>query len=220
MDKKTKISYTLITTALKPIFKFWYNPHIIGKENIPKKGGVVIACNHKHIMDQCLTVCATHRPISYMAKSEYFSGHFARFFKLTGCICVNRNGDDEAAKLEANEVLKKGDALGIFPEGTRNKTDDILMPFKYGAASLACKNNAMILPVAVTGDYCFRSKTLCVRIGKPFSAKDMTIQAVNEKLYSEILNLIFENLKDGFGSVNEYIKAENLIDNTSFPKNA
>lgn len=211
MNKKEAIGFTTATTILKPIFKAWYTPKIIGKKNIPKNGSVVIACNHKHIMDQCLVICATHRPISYMAKSEYFQGHFAWFFKMTGCICVNRNGNDVQAKKEAKKVLTNGGALGIFPEGTRNRTDKLLTDFKYGAASLACKSNALILPVAVTGDYEMHSKTLAARIGKPFSTENLTPQQANEKLKTEITKLILENLNDGFGSVDEYIRAEELL---------
>lgn len=208
MKKKSDLGFCAVTTILKPIFRLWYTPKIYGKENIPKKGAVVIACNHKHIMDQCLVICATRRPISYMAKSEYFKGRFAWFFRLTGCICVNRNGDDKQAKQEANKVLANGGALGIFPEGTRNRTDFLLTDFKYGAASLACKNNALLLPVAVTGDYSFRSKTLAARIGKPFCVQGMTVSEANDKLKNEIISLINENLADGYGSLDEYVKLQ------------
>lgn len=208
MNTKEKIGFTAVTTLLKPVFRSWYTPVIFGKENIPKKGAVVIACNHKHIMDQCLVICATRRPISYMAKSEYFAGNFAWFFRLTGCICVNRNGNDTLAKQQANSHLAQGGALGIFPEGTRNRTDNLLTDFRYGAASLACKNNALILPVAVTGDYSFRSRTLAARIGTPFSAANMTTQEANNRLKDEITALIFKNLEAGYGTVDEYLKAE------------
>ncbi|MBQ8209283.1 MAG: 1-acyl-sn-glycerol-3-phosphate acyltransferase [Clostridia bacterium] len=210
MNTKEIIGFTTVTTLLKPIFRGWYTPKIFGKENIPKKGAVVIACNHKHIMDQCMVICATRRPISYMAKSEYFKGHFAWFFRLTGCICVNRNGNDIQAKQEANSHLANGGALGIFPEGTRNRTENLLTDFRYGAASLACKNNALLLPVAVTGDYNFRSKTLAARIGKPFSTENMTTEQANERLKAEITRLLLENLQAGYGTVDEYLKAEML----------
>lgn len=208
--------YRLLAPVLLTAFSLYYNPHVIGKGNIPKKGAVVIASNHKHIMDQCMAALATRRPINYMAKSEYFKGSFAWFFKLTGCICVNRNGQDEEAKGSANAVLSNDGALGIFPEGTRNKTDNLLSGFKYGAASLACKNEAMMVPVAVTGEYKFRSKTLCSRIGEPFSTKGMTVEQVNNRLHDEIVKLINENLAEGYGTADEYIRAERY----ELPKNA
>ena len=211
MNKKEAIGFTAATTVLKPVFKAWYTPKIIGKKNIPKNGSVVIACNHKHIMDQCMVICATRRPISYMAKSEYFQGNFSWFFRMTGCICVNRNGNDTEAKKCAQKVLTDGGALGIFPEGTRNRTDKLLTDFKYGAASLACKNNALLLPVAVTGDYEIHSKTLAVRIGEPFTTENLTPAQANEKLKTEITRLILENLNEGYGSMDEYLKAEDLL---------
>ncbi len=208
MVKKPRTwGYRLLKPLLLTLFSLYYSPRVFGKGNIPKKGAVVICSNHKHVLDQCLAALATNRPINYMAKSEYFKGKFAWFFKLAGCICVNRNGHDEEAKASANAVLSNGGALGIFPEGTRNKTDNLLGEFKFGAASLACKNGAMMVPVAVTGEYKFRSKTLCSRIGKPFSTKGMTVEQANNRLHAEIVKLINENLADGYGTPEEFERA-------------
>ncbi len=208
MNTKNALGFKVASTILKPIFCIWYNPQVIWKYNIPKKGPVVIASNHKHIMDQCMVIISTHRPINYMAKAEYFSGLKSFFFKMTGCICVNRNGNDQQAKQTALEVLENNGALGIFPEGTRNRTDCLLMDFKFGAASLACKSSAMVVPVAVTGDYKFRSKNLTARIGEPFSVDGMSVTEVNQELKNRISNLIKENLEAGYGTEDEYFKAE------------
>ncbi len=216
MAKKPRTwGYRLLAPFLLLLFRLYYSPKVFGKGNIPQKGAVVVCSNHKHVLDQCLAALATRRPINYMAKSEYFNGKFAWFFKLTGCICVNRNGHDDDAKSSANAVLSNGGALGIFPEGTRNKTNNLMGEFKYGAASLACKNEAMIVPVAVTGEYKFRSKTLCSRIGEPFSTKGMTVQQANEKLHSEIVKLIGANLESGYGTPEEFerIKKYNVEKN-------
>ncbi len=209
MNKKPRTwGYRLLAPLLLAVFSLYFSPKVFGKGNIPKKGAVVICSNHKHMLDQCLAALATWRPINYMAKSEYFKGKFAWFFKLTGCICVNRNGHDDEAKSSANAVLSNAGALGIFPEGTRNKTDNLLGEFKYGAASLACKNEAMMVPVAVTGEYKFRSKTLCSRIGKPFSTKGMTVEEANKRLHDEIVKLINENLSEGYGTPEEFERAK------------
>ena len=210
MNNKKPVTwgYRLLAPILLTVFSLYYSPKVFGKGNIPKKGAAVICSNHKHVLDQCLAALATHRPINYMAKSEYFKGKFAWFFKITGCICVNRNGHDEDAKSSANMVLANGGALGIFPEGTRNKTDNLIGEFKYGAASLACKNEAVMVPVAVTGEYKFRSKTLCSRIGKPFSTESMTVEQANNRLHSEIVKLINENLAEGYGTPEEFERAK------------
>ncbi|MBP5678941.1 MAG: 1-acyl-sn-glycerol-3-phosphate acyltransferase [Bacilli bacterium] len=118
-------AYKVFRTILGPIYKFWYNPKIIGKENIPKEGRFIIVGNHIHIMDQCNVIAATKRVIHYMAKKEYFDpqykeGHHGWFFRSAGCIPVDRTIKDEEATHAALEVLQHDHALGLFPEGTRN----------------------------------------------------------------------------------------------------
>lgn len=187
--------FRLTTPFMRAVFRLHYSPTVIAKENIPREGALVIACNHKHVLDQCLTIIATRRPINYMAKKEYFEGRLRGMFRFVGCIPVNRNGSDSEAARAAMSVLRRGGALGIFPEGTRNKTEEFLLPFKKGAVSLAQKTGALVVPAAVTGDYVFRSKNLCVRFGKPFSVADMTAQQANERLRDEIAELMRENLE-------------------------
>lgn len=189
-----ELGYKLFVPILKPIFKFYYNPKIINGQYIPKDGSIIIAGNHKHIMDQCLTICATKRMIHYMAKKEYFEGKFAWFFGMMGCIPVDRaNGDIKSVK-SAMKVLRKDGAIGIFPEGTRNKTDAFLLEFKPGTVTLAKKTDSYIVPFGLTGDYKFRSKNLAVRYGKPFKVGDMTVEEANEKLRSEIERLMLEGM--------------------------
>ena len=101
------------------------NLTIIGKENIPKEGSLLIVGNHINIMDQCNVIIATKRCIHYMAKKEYFDpkykeGKFPWFFRGAGCIPVDRSKKDEEATHAALEVLESGEVLGLFPEGTRN----------------------------------------------------------------------------------------------------
>lgn len=188
-------SYSILKFILKPVFKLWYNPKIKNSHNIPKDGAVVIAGNHKHLYDQCLSIIATKRQIRYMAKKEYFDGKLAFFFKAVGCIPVNRQSKDPDAVNAALDVLNSGGALGIFPEGTRNKTDEFLLPFKFGAVSMAQKTGAYIVPAGLTGDYKFRSKNLVVNFGEPFKVDNMSLEEANDKLYNEIKRLMEENLK-------------------------
>lgn len=193
--KKKYLCYRIFKTILKPIFILYYNPKIINKEAIPKEGPIIIAGNHKHLYDQCLTIISTKRIIRYMAKKEYFDSKMAWFFKSVGCIPVNRQIKDENAKNSALEVLKEKGAIGIFPEGTRNKTKEFLLPFKFGTVSMAKKTSATIIPFGLTGDYKFRSKNLTARFGTPFKVENMTLEEANDKLYNEVKKLMEENLK-------------------------
>lgn len=192
MSKEKMGGFRFLRGILSPLFKLWYNPTIIGKENIPESGAIIVAGNHKHLMDQCMIIISTRRPIHYMAKCEYWKGPFAWFFNMAGCIPVDRDRKDKAAVDSALEVLKNGQALGIFPEGTRNRTEELLLPFKFGCVSMAHKTDALIVPFGIYGDYKFRSRNLVIRIGKPFKADD-DLEKANKKLVSEVTKLIKES---------------------------
>ncbi len=196
MNSKIPVLYKIGRFILGPIFKFYYNPTIIGKENIPKSGSILIVGNHKHLYDQCLTIIATKRGIHYMAKKEYFDNKkVAWFFKGTGCISVDRSKKDDTAVSTALSVLKDNGAIGLFPEGTRNKTEKFLLPFKFGAVSMASKTDSLLVPFGITGDYKFRSKNLTIRYGKPFKVENMSLEEANDKLYNEVKKLMEMNLE-------------------------
>lgn len=190
MKEEHKLGYTIFKHVLGPIFKLWYNPKIIGKENLKIDGPILVCGNHVHLMDQCSVILSTKRMIHYMAKKEYFDGPHAWFFKASGCIPVNRQIKDSKAKDHALELLNNGYAVGLFPEGTRNRTKEKLLPFKFGAVSMAKKTNAYIVPFGISGTYKFRSKDLTIRIGKPFKVGDMTLEEANQLLKEKIEALI------------------------------
>lgn len=196
MMNKMPILYRIGRFILGPFFKWYYKPTIIGKENIPKEGAILIVGNHKHLYDQCLSIISTKRFIKYMAKREYFDNKKTRwFFKAVGCISVDRSVHDGKAKGEAIETLKNGGAIGLFPEGTRNKTQEFLLPFKFGAVSMAKKTDAYLVPFGITGDYIFRSKNLVIKYGKPFKVTDMELEEANNLLYETVKKLMEDTLE-------------------------
>lgn len=192
---KGEWSYKLLRPFVKLYFKLRFHPKVYGSENIPLDGPIVVCGNHRHTHDQFNVMIVTKRVIHYMAKDEYFKGKGAWFFKAACCIPVDRTIHDEVAKGRAREVLEQGGALGIFPEGTRNKTigtpDEVVMlPFKFGAVSLAQKTNALIVPFATTGEYTGKKGNLVTRIGKPFSVQNMDLEKANDLLREKILELM------------------------------
>lgn len=272
MKKEKMFLYKILKPILGIIYKLWYNPKIIGAENIPDKGSILIVGNHIHLMDQCNVIISTTRVLHFMAKKEYFDSKFAWFFKNVGCIPVDRSKKDELATNKAIEVLNNNLALGLFPEGTRNglkeekikeiynlylkdnlpyqealiklkknKTSqynfledlllkkiitkdefidnlfeideflkdliinkritteeyfsNLLLPFKFGAVSMASKTNSYLVPYAITGEYKFRSKNLVIRIGKSFKIGN-DLEKENQRLYEEIKKLMKENLNN------------------------
>lgn len=196
MMNKMPFLYRLGRMILGPFFKWYYTPKIIGKENIPKEGRILIVGNHKHLYDQCLSIISTKRYIRYMAKKEYFDNKkTAWFFKAVGCISVDRAHKDHEASQKAIETLENNGAIGLFPEGTRNKTKEFLLPFKFGAVSMAKKTDAYLVPFGITGDYVFKSKNLTIRYGKPFKVNDMNLEDANKLLFEKVKELMEENLK-------------------------
>lgn len=193
-----KIAYKFFKAILLTLFKWYYRPVIINKENIPEEGPILLCGNHIHVFDQNFACLSTKRMLHYMAKKEYFDDKkVAWFFKAVGCIPVNRQIHDLDAKNSALDLLNNGFAVGLFPEGTRNKTDEFLLPFKFGAVSMAQKTGAKIVPFAVTGEYKFKDNHLNARFGKPFSVpKDMDLEEANKKLYNEISKLKKAGLED------------------------
>ena len=200
MKKKEehKKLYNVYKFILGVFFRLYYNPKIINKEVIPKEGPIIVCGNHIHLYDQNLPIMATKRMLHYMAKKEYFDDKkVAWFFKSCGCISVNRAIHDKDAKDHALNILKDGYALGIFPEGTRNKTTDkVLLDFKMGAVSMAQKTGATLVPFAITGDYKFRSKNLKCTFLEPFKVNpDDDLEKVNNKLHKMIEDEIIKNKK-------------------------
>lgn len=195
-----ELGYRILKPFVLLKFKLKYKPTVIGKENIPKSGPIILCGNHRHVDDQYNVMMVTNRVVHYMAKDEYFKGNKAWFYRLACCIPVDRTIHDKKAKSEAMKVLESGGALGIFPEGTRNKTfgtkDEVIMlPFKFGAVSLAKKANAYIVPFAITGEYTGKDGNLTTRIGKPFKVNDMNLEEANEVLRKKILTLMQKSEK-------------------------
>ncbi|AOX65215.1 MULTISPECIES: 1-acyl-sn-glycerol-3-phosphate acyltransferase [unclassified Curtobacterium] len=151
--------YTTLSRAfVAPLARMIWRPRIIGRKNIPKRGPVILASNHRSFIDSPTIGLLAPRKVFFLAKKEYFTGKGFRgsvtrgFFEGIGAIGVERGAGSAAQEaLDLGlERLRAGDAFAIYPEGTRS-LDGRLYRGRTGVAWLALTSGAPVVPVALTG---------------------------------------------------------------------
>ncbi len=186
--------YRVIRRPLSAIFKAIYKPTLVGKENIPESGRIILAGNHTNYFDCLLVACATKRCVHYLAKDELMKGPLGIIFKGLGIIPVNRRTKDRAAYLSALETLRDEKMIGIFPEGTINRTEDIIMPFKFGAVKMAKETDTKIVPFAITGKYKPFERNIKITFFEPIEPEE-NLETANEKLMKIVSDKLTEERK-------------------------
>jgi 1-acyl-sn-glycerol-3-phosphate acyltransferase len=142
------IAYRIAWGVVWLLAHFYWRMDIQGTENVPKEGPFILSPNHRSNVDGPLTVILTHRRMRYLAKSEMFKVQwFGNLCKSMGAIPVNRGAPDRASLAACMNAMKEGYGLVLFPEGTR-QTGDKIGEIHEGAAYLALRSNAPIVPVA------------------------------------------------------------------------
>ena len=187
MKKNNYYLYRALRFIGKPLFHILFRPKIVNRiDNID--GEPIIFCgNHKSYLDPLLLIISTKKVVHFLAKKEIFKGMFKGFFYSVGCIPVNRKIKDKNAVETALTVLNNNDVIGIFPEGTRNKKQELL-PFKYGAVSMASKTNAWVVPFGISGQYNVFRNNLTITFGKPYKIKD-DLETENKRLMKKVNDL-------------------------------
>ena len=150
------IFFDFLHRAIPPAARAVWRPNIEGVENIPSTGPVLIASNHLSFVDSVVIPVVVPRKVVFLAKAEYFEGTGIKgrlqrgWFEGLGMVPVNR--DDTRAAVDslqiALDVLAKGEAFGLYPEGTRSR-DGRLYRGKVGVAELALRSGAPIVPTAL-----------------------------------------------------------------------
>jgi 1-acyl-sn-glycerol-3-phosphate acyltransferase len=142
--------YALCRGVLRLILTVVWRMRIVGAERVPLSGPLIVACNHVSYFDPPALGAAAPRPIAYMAKASLFDiPVLGPTIRALGTYPVDRSRGDIAAIKRSLEVLRKGGAVGIFPEGTRNPTG--ALPAQSGVALLASLSGATVLPAYVDG---------------------------------------------------------------------
>ena len=150
--------YRVLHAVVPPVLRAVWRPTVTGAENVPRTGGVILASNHLSFADSIVIPSVSPRPVHFLAKSDYFTGTGLKgaaqraWFEGMGMLPVDRD-DPQAAlgSLEvALEVLGKGEAFGIYPEGTRSR-DGRLYRGRTGVAHLALTAGVPVVPVGLRG---------------------------------------------------------------------
>ena len=195
--------YKCLAVVLRFIFKVFFKAEVIGVENVPKEGAVILAANHISNFDPPFLGSFSPRPVHYMAKIELFQNKiFAKIISALYAFPVERGTADKGAIKTATNILKNNEVLGIFPEGTRSKTGEVGKG-EVGVALLASLANAAVVPVALRGtnEMFSENKTfpkLTLVFGEPIkfegNRKDREeLSAFSDKIIDEIKKLLDNN---------------------------
>ncbi len=191
---KEPILYRIVRGPLTACFKAIYKPTVTGKRFIPDEGRIILAGNHTNLMDCILVACATKRCVHYLAKDELMKGPLKYIFGGLGIIPVNRRTKDKAAYMSAVETLNEEKVIGIFPEGTINRTEDVIMPFKFGAVKMSKESNTNIVPFAITGKYKPFERSVKITFFEPIEPEE-NLETANENLMKIVSDKIIEEGK-------------------------
>jgi 1-acyl-sn-glycerol-3-phosphate acyltransferase len=133
------------------MFNCYFRGQVYGAENVPQEGPVVVVSNHASYFDPPILSCCVRRPVAYMAKEELFKVPVLKqAIELYGAYPVKREAADRSTIRAALNYLEAGWATGVFLQGTRTPDERITEP-KLGAALIAAKAKAPLLPVSLWG---------------------------------------------------------------------
>jgi 1-acyl-sn-glycerol-3-phosphate acyltransferase len=187
--------YWVIRKVFRAIYRFCFRWRIQGLENIPTDRPFIICANHFSWWDPPLVAClVSHKPVRFMAKEELFRFPVVGFvLRRVYAFPVRRGKADKTAIRTALDTLRNGGILGLFPEGTRNKTGELLPP-QPGIALIALKSGAIVLPVAIAGPYRLLRKVR-VKIGKPLLLTECDEQLARAGQLEHVAGLIMAEIR-------------------------
>ncbi|WP_392508323.1 lysophospholipid acyltransferase family protein [Naumannella halotolerans] len=215
-DGKGSAAYWILKSTLSPMVRALFRPTIEGLENVPETGPAIIASNHLSVADWLFTPLALKRRITYVAKSDYFTGTGVKgfvqrgFFSGTGQVPIDRSGGkaSEAALIAGAKVLQRGELFGIFPEGTRSP-DGRLYKGRTGIARLALSTGVPIVPTGVIGTDKIAPKNRrfgklhspTVRFGRPLDFRAFAGQSHDRAVMRSVVDQVMASIQELTGQV-------------------
>jgi len=173
---------SLVNSVLSPIYRI----EVIGKENMPADGGVLLCANHIDNLDPPVVGITAPRPVHFMAKEELFSVPvLGKIVPHLNAFPVKRGMSDREALRKGLGILKDGKVLGLFPEGTRSKTGEMGKGLA-GAGFFALRSDAHVVPCAIIGPY-KAFKKLKVVYGKPIDMESIKEKKLNAEQTTDLI---------------------------------
>lgn len=192
------ILFRIADILLFPVIRLIFRAKQKGKENIPKEGPVIIAANHLHAFDMFFISTFSRRSIRFLAKAELFRNPFGRLiFRGAGAIPINRAAAGVESVKEVISSLEKGEAVGIFPQGTRIPgKDPAETKIKSGIGLIAYHAKATVLPVFIgaKGMKIRPFRKTEVRFGKPIAFDELGFENGGIDEYRHASEIIFEKI--------------------------
>ncbi|WP_243386492.1 lysophospholipid acyltransferase family protein [Bacillus kexueae] len=181
-----KAFYQFAKSVVYAVFKPLYRLEIKGREHFPKDGAVLLCSNHIDNFDPPTVGITSPRPVHFMAKEELFRVPIIKnLIPGLGAFPVKRGLADRDAIRKGLKVLKEGEVLGLFPEGTRSKTGELGKGLQ-GAGFFALKSNAHVVPCAIIGPY-KPFKKVKVVYGKPIDFTSHREEKISAEQATEII---------------------------------
>lgn len=191
--------YKVIRFIFVVYLKMFNSWQVKGTENIPQHGSAVLIANHVSLWDPVIFACSTNRTVHFMAKEELFKiPIIGKIFPILYAFPIKRGQADRNALRIAGKLLNSGKVLGLFPEGTRSKTGDLL-PFHPGAALFALRSGSPIIVMYIDGSkttfpLSWRGK-IKVNISKPKYYEDLYEKKVTTDDLEMVTSDIMEEMK-------------------------
>ena len=151
LDTRWTPVYWLARRTVELVVRVWFRPRIVGRDNVPGTGPVVLAPVHRSFADFVFTAVLTDRKLFFMAKDSLWSSRvLTRILPIVGAFPVHREAADREAMSRAEAVLREGQVLVMFPEGTRQQGTDV-QSLHDGVAFLAARTGAPMVPIGIGG---------------------------------------------------------------------